>query len=412
MVRRPFIRRGPARPRVAHLIAATLIATTALTAGTLAAPPAHADSTSDERARVQKYLDALDNLDNQMGQTNEDTLAAQGKLTQLQSDIAVLQRQVSTQSGELGKLQQLLTNIAIDRFTASGSAAQNPLLTDSSAFAEAQQRDALARVAMNAGIADADDAQNVVDQLTDRQRRLARKKREAAALVATLNAKTSRLTALQSQYQALEADAKKDLKQAIIDQEIARRKAEAERRAAIALAKARKAEALRQARAAAAAKAAAAARRRAAQHPAGGGRGGGGSGGGTKTPEPPPIKNYPGTSGRAGIAVSAALSQQGTPYHFGMSSPGRGFDCSGLTSYAWARAGVYLPHQSAQQYAVTPHVPESAASPGDLIFFHSPISHVGLYIGGGQMVHAPRTGDVVRVVGVDWDRAVGVSRPG
>jgi cell wall-associated NlpC family hydrolase len=100
------------------------------------------------------------------------------------------------------------------------------------------------------------------------------------------------------------------------------------------------------------------------------------------------------------------------PYKFAAESPGVAFDCSGLTKYAWAQAGVYLPHQSASQYASTPHVSKDQVQPGDLIFYYSPIGHVGIYIGGGSMIHAPRTGDVVKVSNVNWGKVVGVSRPG
>jgi cell wall-associated NlpC family hydrolase len=106
------------------------------------------------------------------------------------------------------------------------------------------------------------------------------------------------------------------------------------------------------------------------------------------------------------------MSQQGTPYIYAAATPGVGFDCSGLTSWAWAQAGVSLPHQSAQQYASTAHVPASAAQPGDLIFYYSPISHVGLYLGGGMMVHAPNSGSVVKTTSVNWGNVVGVGRPG
>jgi peptidoglycan DL-endopeptidase CwlO len=88
------------------------------------------------------------------------------------------------------------------------------------------------------------------------------------------------------------------------------------------------------------------------------------------------------------------------------------FDCSGLTHYAWAQAGVYLPRNSAAQAAATPRVPPAEAQPGDLIFYYSPISHVGIYLGGGQYVHAPATGDVVKVSGVNWNKVTAVGRPG
>jgi cell wall-associated NlpC family hydrolase len=117
-------------------------------------------------------------------------------------------------------------------------------------------------------------------------------------------------------------------------------------------------------------------------------------------------------SGKAGIAVAAAHSVLGTPYRAFQSSPQTGFDCSGLTMWAWAQAGVHIPHQSAQQYATLPHVPIDQAQPGDLVFFYSPISHVGIYIGGGQMIDSPHTGAVVRIRAMRWDMVVGVARPG
>jgi cell wall-associated NlpC family hydrolase len=117
-------------------------------------------------------------------------------------------------------------------------------------------------------------------------------------------------------------------------------------------------------------------------------------------------------SSRASVAVSAAQAQLGVPYQFARSSPGVAFDCSGLTAYAWSQAGVSIPHQSASQFSSTPHVPQAQAQPGDLIFYYSPISHVGLYVGGGSMIHAPNTGSVVSYTAVHWDKVVGVTRPG
>ena len=88
------------------------------------------------------------------------------------------------------------------------------------------------------------------------------------------------------------------------------------------------------------------------------------------------------------------------------------FDCSGLTSWAWAQAGVSLPHQSRAQQDSVPHVPKEAAQPGDLLFFYSPISHVSIYLGGGQHVHARNSGTTVTVAAVNWGNVVGVGRPG
>jgi cell wall-associated NlpC family hydrolase len=132
------------------------------------------------------------------------------------------------------------------------------------------------------------------------------------------------------------------------------------------------------------------------------------SGGYVTGPIPPP----PAVSGSVGAVIQAAYSVIGTPYQFGGASPETGFDCSGFTAWAWAHAGVYLPHSSAAQYASLPHVAQSDLQPGDLVFFYSPISHVGMYVGGGQMIHSPHTGSVVSVVPIYWDSFVGAARPG
>ena len=105
-------------------------------------------------------------------------------------------------------------------------------------------------------------------------------------------------------------------------------------------------------------------------------------------------------SGRAAVAVQTALAQVGDPYVYGAAGPDA-FDCSGLTMYAWAAAGVSIPHSSGLQPSSGTPVAVSDLSPGDLVFYYSPISHVGMYIGNGQIVHAPHTGSYVQVVPVD-----------
>ena len=82
------------------------------------------------------------------------------------------------------------------------------------------------------------------------------------------------------------------------------------------------------------------------------------------------------------------MSQLGVGYRYATAIPGVAFDCSGLTAWAWGQAGVGLPHQSGQQFASLPHVGQGDVQPGDLLFFYSPIGHVAMYIGSGQMVHA------------------------
>jgi len=99
---------------------------------------------------------------------------------------------------------------------------------------------------------------------------------------------------------------------------------------------------------------------------------------------------------RYGQVVGIALQYLGIPYVWGGSSPSTGFDCSGFVAYVYAQVGVYLPHHAASQYGYGTPVSYDQLQPGDLVFF-SGLGHVGIYIGGGQMVHAPHTGDVVRI---------------
>jgi cell wall-associated NlpC family hydrolase len=105
-------------------------------------------------------------------------------------------------------------------------------------------------------------------------------------------------------------------------------------------------------------------------------------------------------SGAAQAAVNTALSQIGDPYVWGASGPSA-FDCSGLIQYAFSAAGVGLPHSSSLQARMGTPVPRSQLQPGDLIFFYSPVSHVAMYIGNGQMVHASTAGQPVKVVSVN-----------
>ena len=103
----------------------------------------------------------------------------------------------------------------------------------------------------------------------------------------------------------------------------------------------------------------------------------------------------------AQAVVDTALAQQGKPYVWAGAGPSS-FDCSGLTQYAFAAAGISLPHSSSMQSTMGVPVSADALQPGDLLFFYSPVSHVGIYIGNGQMVHAPTSGDVVKVVDVSY----------
>ncbi|WP_232835375.1 C40 family peptidase [Actinocorallia populi] len=105
-------------------------------------------------------------------------------------------------------------------------------------------------------------------------------------------------------------------------------------------------------------------------------------------------------AGKAAEALRLALTQLGKPYVWGADGPDS-YDCSGLTMWAYAKVGIHLPHYTGSQWNAGAHIDRSELQPGDLVFFYSDLHHVGLYIGDGQMVHAPQTGDVVKIAPID-----------
>ena len=138
-----------------------------------------------------------------------------------------------------------------------------------------------------------------------------------------------------------------------------------------------------------------------------------GSTGGATSGSPPP----PGSGGSyaqapgANKAIAYAYEQLGKPYQWAGAGP-NSFDCSGLTMMAWDQAGIYFPHLAQDQYNLTKAVPLSSAIPGDLIFFGTPsnVYHVGLYIGNGQMIDAPQTGENVSIQSIYWSDLLGAGR--
>ena len=131
---------------------------------------------------------------------------------------------------------------------------------------------------------------------------------------------------------------------------------------------------------------------------------------GTADRAPAPAADVP-VSGRASAAVAYAMAQVGDAYVYGAAGPSA-FDCSGLTMMAWAQAGVALPHSSSAQYSSGTRVAASSLRPGDLVFYYSPISHVGMYIGNGMIVHAANPSTGVQVTGLYSMPYVGAVRPG
>lgn len=117
------------------------------------------------------------------------------------------------------------------------------------------------------------------------------------------------------------------------------------------------------------------------------------------------------SSSKGAVALAFAKSQLGKPYRYASAGP-NAYDCSGLTSAAWAKAGVSLPRTSQSQYGAGRSISKSELQPGDLVFYYSGISHVALYAGNGQIIHAPRPGKSVEYASLNSMPFAGARRPG
>ena len=388
------------RPSFRSRLGASVVAVGLLAAPLVAVTAVSADGVSDAQQQVDQVLDELDSLRDQMGQIDEDYSAALDRQDALVVEIEASQARIDELTAELGDVQLVLQQIAVDRFTGGDSLTLSPIFSDAATYSAAEQRAALGAIAIDTGQGDIDGLQSLVDDLAAERARLQNKRDEQSSLIATLAQKQLDYDALEQTYIAKEAAAKAKLGDAL--------QAAEEARAAAAVARAPANTSNNSGGGTPAA-------------PRGGGGdtgntgnagdGGGADAGNTGGGEVP-VNNAPPVSGKAGIAVAAAWSAIGTPYKFAGETPGVAFDCSGLTKWAWGRAGVSMPHQSGAQFGSFPHVSNDGAQPGDLIFYYSPIGHVGIYIGGGQMIHAANTGTTVTVATVHWNKVVGVARPG
>lgn len=398
---------------------------------------ASASPVDQKRTEVENIVDELERLEQQALEIGEDYVEAVDAKTLLDQEIIDLEADIAGKEAELGELRADLGDMAVRSFVGSGTTPLGPLFEDAADVNDVLQRDELARVALSAGDVTTDELDAFVDDLEEDRETLDEKVDEAEALAESLVEAQSETERLTGEYQQARVDAEAELGE-LIAQEEARRAAESAARLQAEIEAAQNA-----ANNANANSGGGNSNSGGGNSNSGGGNansgggttnsGGGnsgdngganaGDGGGSSTPaaqapapqEPAPQAPAPAApppSSRASVAVNAALGQQGVPYQYATSKPGVSFDCSGLTAYAWGVAGVYLPHQSRAQYASIPHVSKGNAQPGDLLFYYSPISHVGVYLGNGQLVHAPNTGSVVKIANVNWGKVSGVGRPG
>lgn len=357
-----------------------------------------AQSVDEQRQKVDDIVDELERLEEKATQLAEEYVAAIDTKDQLDAEIVDAEERLAAKQAELGQLRASLSDMALRSFVGGGSVPLGPLFEDSTNLNDAVKREELARVALSAGDVTTDELDALVDDINDEKAALDRKRQQAEDLADSLESAQTDTEQKTAEYTKARADAEATLG-SLIQEEEERRAAESARRVAEQ----------------------AAANRAASQSSSSGNASRSGSSGssGSQTSSsgggstaPSGGGSVPNVSSRSGVAIQAAMAQQGVPYRYAASSPGVAFDCSGLTAYAWGQAGVGLPHQSRAQYASVPHVPKDQAQPGDLLFFYSPISHVSIYLGNGMQIHAPSTGKTVSTAPVNWGKVTGVGRPG
>jgi len=375
----------PLRHLTALAVCAATAALLALGAGIATTEPAAIEA---QRAQVAELQAELDSYNTQVEVAAEAYNGARYQLQQVNGRIEENTARTRQTEKDLGASRTALAERLRGLYATPQPSLAEVLITSGSIAAASDQMDLLDRVGSQ-------DAQ-VVGGLRDHKASLERLRAEliddratAADAVAAREREKARIEGLLAQRQAVLDSASSELRGLI--------RAEEQRQAAAAEAQARLAR-QRAAAAASATSAPATSAPAASADPAS-------APAGASAPATP----LPSGSGNA-AAASIAMQYLGVPYVWGGASPS-GFDCSGLASYAYAQIGKSVPHYTGAIWAAFPKVPSSDLQVGDLVFFHG-LGHMGIYIGGGQFVHAPHTGDVVKVSSLSgYSGYVGAVRP-
>jgi peptidoglycan DL-endopeptidase CwlO len=337
------------------LIVPILAAACAAAAST--APLAQADPIADKRAQAERVMMQIHRFDAKLGATIERYNHASSELAKVRKDIKQNVQLLKIAKHNLAVAQQQLGELLVSGYKSAGTDDAAAYILAAGSFSElldrvetirrtqASQSELLAQIA------------STKTEIEQRQVALKKAEKDAKRLVAQRAAEKKQVEAALEARQQLLAGIKADIRQLIDERE--RRQAEAATAAAAA------AQTLS-------------------------------SGGGDFPPVP--------SNGSLGSqAVQIAMQYLGVPYVWGGASPS-GFDCSGLTMYVYGQLGISLPHYTGSQWTSGPHVSRSDLQPGDLVFFTPSLGHMGMYVGGGSFIHAPHTGDVVKIssLGDSW----------
>jgi cell wall-associated NlpC family hydrolase len=364
------------------------LSTLALTVATFALPGALPASAAPTAVTVAEAKAQIEQLEVEAEALDQNYVGVKEQLDQGRAKLALKQADVAEQTRKVKKIRLQVGQVALAQF-------QN------------RNVDTAAQIFLNSSTDDFLSQVSTVEKVSQNQNRVLQDFQEQQAELAELeHSSATDLAALAEQEKQL-AKLRADSDAKIAESKAVLARLTAAEQAAIAAAEKKAADEAK-AQAEQAAKAAA----------SGGGSTTGGTGGGTTTNGGSGSSSTDDTtpasgSSRGVTALAYARKQLGLPYRLGAAGPGA-YDCSGLTLQAWKAAGVTLPRTSQQQIHVGKVVAKSDLQPGDLVFFYdaSAPSHVGLYVGNGVILHAPRPGKSVEYSKLAYMPFVGARRPG
>ena len=376
---------------VSCLLASTVLSATA---------PAAADQLSDKRAEAKKLSDQLAAQGDRVSVLAEQYNAARLESDRLEQRLADATAKIKTTDDRAGALRSRLKGQAVESFMRGGSAPALAMLADTKLEDDIAIRKHYVTAISNQVSDTLDELHDVKATLEEQRDALAKSRAAAKSAVADVERRRNEAAAAQAAQEKLLAKVQGEVADLVAAEQ--KRKADAEAARMQAELSARRAREEASAREAAS--------RRSSPTTAAPSTGGARS---TTTTVPrsssPSSTNAPPPSSGAQAAVAEAQRQLGKPYEYGGAGPDS-FDCSGLTAWAWRAGGKSLPHSSQAQWSATSRVAIEDLAPGDILFYGSPIHHVGIYVGDGTMIEAPETGKTVRYASIYRRDLVGAGR--